>query len=82
MARPGFDENLSSMRAVGYRQAIAYLKGRTMYDAFVEAGKAATRQLAKRQITWLRSMPGIVTFDPYATSREDIKARLIEMIGA
>lgn len=82
MARPGFDENLSSMRAVGYRQAIAYLKGRTTYDAFVEAGKAATRQLAKRQITWLRSMPGIVTFDPYATSREDIKARLIEMIGA
>lgn len=73
MARPGFDENLPSMRAVGYRQAIAYLKGDTDFKQFLESGKAATRQLAKRQITWLRSMPGVVTFDPYEMPLERIR---------
>lgn len=73
MARPGFDENLPSMRAVGYRQAIAYLKGETDFEQFLESGKAATRQLAKRQITWLRSMPGVVTFDPYEMPLERIR---------
>ena len=73
MARPGFDENLPSMRAVGYRQAIAHLKGETDFEQFLESGKAATRQLAKRQITWLRSMPGVVTFDPYEMPLERIR---------
>ena len=73
MARPGFDENLPSTRAVGYRQAIAYLKGETDFEQFLESGKAATRQLAKRQITWLRSMPGVVTFDPYEMPLERIR---------
>ena len=79
MARPGFDENLSSMRAVGYRQAIAHLKGETDFEQFLESGKAATRQLAKRQITWLRSMPGVVTFDPYETPLTTIKDKLRQM---
>ena len=73
LARPGFDENLPSMRAVGYRQAIAYLKGETDFEQFLESGKAATRQLAKRQITWLRSMPCVVTFDPYEMPLERIR---------
>lgn len=73
MARPGFDENLPSMRAVGYRQAIAHLKGETDFEQFLESGKAATRQLAKRQITWLRSMPCVVTFDPYEMPLERIR---------
>ena len=81
MQRPGFDENLPSMRAVGYRQAIAHLKGETGFETFMESGKAATRQLAKRQITWLRSMPGIEIFDPYEMSLENIKTRLLEIIG-
>lgn len=81
MQRPGFDENLPSMRAVGYRQAIAHLKGETDFETFMESGKAATRQLAKRQITWLRSMPGIEIFDPYEMSLENIKTRLLEIIG-
>ena len=79
MARPGFDENLPSMRAVGYRQAIAHLKGETDFEQFLESGKAATRQLAKRQITWLRSMPGVVTFDPYETPLTTIKDKLRQM---
>ena len=67
------------MRAVGYRQAIAYLKGDTDFEQFLESGKAATRQLAKRQITWLRSMPGVVTFDPYETPLTTIKDKLRQM---
>lgn len=43
MARPGFDENLPSMRAVGYRQAIAYLKGDTDFKQFLESGKMRRR---------------------------------------
>ena len=67
MARPDFDRNAPSMRAVGYRQAIDYLLGETDYERFVQAGVAATRQLAKRQMTWMRSMPDIETFDPFDT---------------
>ena len=67
MARPDFDRNAPSMRAVGYRQAIDYLLGETDYERFVLAGVAATRQLAKRQMTWMRSMPDILTFDPFDT---------------
>ena len=65
MARPDFDRNAPSMRAVGYRQAIDYLLGEIDYERFVAAGVAATRQLAKRQMTWMRSMPDIITFDPF-----------------
>jgi tRNA dimethylallyltransferase len=46
---------MPSMRCVGYRQAWAALEAGTL-DGLREAGIAATRQLAKRQITWLRSM--------------------------
>lgn len=46
--------DLPSMRSVGYRQVWQYLAGDYDYDAMVEKGMAATRQLAKRQLTWLR----------------------------
>jgi tRNA dimethylallyltransferase len=48
--------DLPSMRSVGYRQAWAYLEGQATYDEFRAAAIAATRQLAKRQLTWLRSL--------------------------
>jgi tRNA dimethylallyltransferase len=55
--------NLPSMRCVGYRQAWQYLDGELDNTALCDNGIAATRQLAKRQLTWLRSMQGIETFD-------------------
>ncbi len=64
MRHPGFDPESSAMRCVGYRQAIEHLAGQYGYEAFLERGKAATRQLAKRQMTWLRSMQGVVLADP------------------
>lgn len=53
------------MRAVGYRQAIDYLLGEIDYDRFILSGVAATRQLAKRQITWMRSMNDLIPIDPF-----------------
>ena len=49
-----------SMRAVGYRQAWRHLDGEIDAKELRETGIAATRQLAKRQLTWLRSLPGLL----------------------
>jgi tRNA dimethylallyltransferase len=54
---------LPSMRCVGYRQAWEYLDGRIDYQTMRETGIIATRQLAKRQLTWLRSMPERIVLD-------------------
>ncbi len=51
--------DLPSMRCVGYRQAWEFLEGKIGETELRETGIAATRQLAKRQLTWLRSLPGI-----------------------
>jgi tRNA dimethylallyltransferase len=50
---------LPSMRCVGYRQAWGFLEGEFGKAELREKGIAATRQLAKRQLTWLRSLPGL-----------------------
>ncbi len=55
MARPRLTPEHPSMRSVGYRQAWAHLTGEYTYEDFERKGIEATRQLAKRQITWLRS---------------------------
>jgi len=57
------DLSLPSMRCVGYRQAWQYLDGEFDLATLREKGIAATRQLAKRQLTWLRGMEGITPFD-------------------
>jgi tRNA dimethylallyltransferase len=56
-ARDDLHPDLPSMRCVGYRQAWDVLDGRLPMDELRDRGIYATRQLAKRQITWLRSMP-------------------------
>jgi tRNA dimethylallyltransferase len=55
MQRTDLTPDLPSMRTVGYRQVIAYLSGALGYQEMVEKGIIATRQLAKRQLTWLRA---------------------------
>ena len=55
--------SLPSMRAVGYRQVWEYLEGRYDKETLKEKAVAATRQLAKRQLTWLRSFPDLVRLD-------------------
>jgi len=54
-----------AIRAVGYRQLWSHLEGADPLETAVERAVAATRQLAKRQMTWLRSMRNIRAVDPY-----------------
>jgi len=62
-ARGDLDITMPSIRAVGYRQVWQYIAGELSFDAMVEHGIIATRQLAKRQTTWLRSWEDLHDFD-------------------
>ncbi|MYN02491.1 tRNA (adenosine(37)-N6)-dimethylallyltransferase MiaA [Pseudoduganella sp. DS3] len=62
-ARGDLHLGLPSIRCVGYRQAWEYLDGAIDYAAMRETGIIATRQLCKRQLTWLRSMPERIVVD-------------------
>jgi tRNA dimethylallyltransferase len=64
--------DMTSMRCVGYRQAWQFLDGEINEAELLETGIAATRQLAKRQLTWLRSMPGNIEVDCLAPGLEKI----------
>ncbi|MCG6965674.1 MAG: tRNA (adenosine(37)-N6)-dimethylallyltransferase MiaA [Chromatiaceae bacterium] len=59
VGRGDLHPDLPSMRSVGYRQVWAWLRGESSRPEMVERAQAATRQLAKRQMTWLRSEPGV-----------------------
>lgn len=61
--RGDLNKSMPSIRCVGYRQVWDYLEGEYGYDEMVERGIIATRQLAKRQITWLRSWPDLHWLD-------------------
>ncbi|MCW8470136.1 tRNA (adenosine(37)-N6)-dimethylallyltransferase MiaA [Fluoribacter gormanii] len=56
--------NLPAMRCVGYRQALEFLQGDYEYSIMRDKGIAATRQLAKRQLTWLRHWGEAFYYDP------------------
>ena len=62
-ARADLHPGLPSIRCVGYRQLWDHLDGRISLDQAIEQAIAATRQLAKRQITWLRSLPQRIHVD-------------------
>ena len=69
---------LPAMRSVGYRQAWEVLEGRAPREALAQRGIAATRQLAKRQLTWLRSMDGVERYD---CLRRDLAAAVAARVG-
>ncbi|MBT9591120.1 MAG: tRNA (adenosine(37)-N6)-dimethylallyltransferase MiaA [Thiobacillus sp.] len=70
--------DLPAMRAVGYRQAWACLEGEIDRAGLREQGLAATRQLAKRQLTWLRSWPDAVALDALA---DDLDAQVFDRVA-
>jgi tRNA dimethylallyltransferase len=78
-ARGDLTPELPSIRSVGYRQAWAYLEGGVSHAAFRAAAIAATRQLAKRQFTWLRSLAPQRMLDPV---RDDALRALNERLAA
>jgi tRNA dimethylallyltransferase len=63
-SRPGLRRESPAMRAVGYRQVWAHLEGERTLEETAAAACAATRQLAKRQLTWLRSQTLAASVDP------------------
>jgi tRNA dimethylallyltransferase len=71
--RPG----LPSMRCVGYRQVWQHLEGEFGRDELRDRGIFATRQLAKRQLTWLRAMKTVRSFDSLA---EDLDAEALDYV--
>ncbi len=82
-ARGDLSPDMPSMRCVGYRQAWSYLDGAIDYATMREMGIFATRQLCKRQLTWLRSMPDRVVVDCCAASAsEDVSRTIGRVAGA
>jgi tRNA dimethylallyltransferase len=65
--RSDLNDRMPSMRAVGYRQAWQWLEGNLDFSAMRERVIIATRQLAKRQLTWLRSEPDVIWYDLRST---------------
>jgi len=79
-ARGDLHPGLPSMRCVGYRQAWEYLDGETDYDTMRDKGVFATRQLCKRQLTWLRAMPERVVVDCCASDATALAVRAIQRV--
>ena len=76
-ARGDLHQNLPSTRSVGYRQAWLLIEGQSTFDEFRAAAIAATRQLAKRQMTWLRSMKDATVVEALSPGVLDEVALLI-----
>ena len=74
---PQLHADLPSMRCVGYRQVWEMLAGQLPAKELAERGIYATRQLAKRQLTWLRSLPDLEAFDPLIPNE---RKRLVERV--
>lgn len=77
-ARDDLDLNKPSIRAVGYRQVWEYLAGTWDHETMVEKGIIATRQLAKRQLTWLRSESDLYEFDCFSPNVGDLVLKTLE----
>ena len=85
MARPGLDKDSTTMRSVGYRQGWEYLQAGTAgeyddeaFQKFRDKVLSATRQLAKRQLTWLRQIPLCLWYD---WPGEGNSSRVIKDVG-
>jgi tRNA dimethylallyltransferase len=70
--RGDVNSTMMPMRAVGYRQVWEFLEGRLDYDSMVLRAIYATRQLAKRQLTWLRGERSIERLGMETCERSDI----------
>lgn len=79
-ARGNLHTDMPSVRCVGYRQMWSYLAGEISYDEMVYRGICATRQLAKRQMTWLRGWEGVHWLD--SEMPEQAYSDVLQVIGA
>ena len=77
-ARSDLNAAMPSMRAVGYRQAWEWLQGKITFEQMREKSIIATRQLAKRQLTWLRQESASVWYD---LQTDSVKRDVFELLG-
>jgi tRNA dimethylallyltransferase len=77
-SRYALDPGMPSMRCVGYRQAWSFLDGEIDAATLYEQGAAATRQLAKRQLTWLRSWDSAIKLECAGSDLRDAVATRIQ----
>ena len=78
--RGDLHEDLPAIRAVGYRQVWDYLESRIDYTEMEERGVIATRQLAKRQLTWLRSEKDLTIYDLSRYSEQHIQESVLKTV--
>lgn len=71
--------DLFFIRCVGYRQMWFYFEGEILYDEMVYRGVCVTRQLAKRQIIWLRGWEGVYWFD--SEKLEQARDEVLQVVG-
>ena len=81
-ARPGVGPDLPAMRAVGYRQVWEHLDGRCSHAEMVERGITATRQLARRQLTWLRGLSQVKWLGPAADAAGRAREHVLRATGS
>ena len=72
--------NAPSLRTVGYRQVLAFLRGEIDYDEMCQLAIAATRQLAKRQLTWMRQQQNLVWIDAQASPQAVLRDYLAQCL--
>lgn len=77
LKKRGISSSLPAMRAVGYRQVLEHLDGKTDYQEMRQRCLFSTRQLAKRQLTWLRNDPQLKWFD---SMNEDFPEKVLEFV--
>jgi len=76
VSRGDLNPDMPSMRSVGYRQVWSWLRGECSREEMIERGQAATRQLAKRQMTWLRSERDCLWLDETADVEQQALRRV------
>jgi tRNA dimethylallyltransferase len=78
--RGDLHQDLPAIRAVGYRQVWGYLDEIMDYTEMEERGVIATRQLAKRQLTWLRSEKDLTIYDLSRYSKQQIQENVLKTV--
>ncbi len=77
----GFGETVTSKQALGYRQVLDYLEGRTSLEECTRLVKRSTRNFAKRQLTWLRRDPRVVWMETTDLSAQDVAVKIMDHLA-
>ena len=78
LERKGMSSNSQSMKSVGYRQVCEYLKGDYSLDDMIDKGINSTRQLAKRQMTWMRNWKNLIFVENNSSLFSSVKDLILK----